>query len=256
MTDSTELTKALETGESTETLETGESTETTETTEETKKRTVILTFEKRVNQYRRAIELSLTDEALRQYAGEYGYSPERIANAKALLEETETLYEDFKSKRASQRAATRALKEAKKKANDLIQHFLQTLRLAFKDNPDILDALGIRGSRKQAFGDWVAQNKLFYNKILEIPQVSEELAKYNVTLEQVNEGKQLLLDTIAADTHREDTKAEAQRATEAKNKAFRKLKRWMSKYYKVMKVALEDDPQLQEKLGIIVPSSL
>lgn len=250
MTNSTLSTKALETGESTETLEMGE------TTEDTKKRTVILTFEKRLNQYRRAIELSLTDETLKQYAGEYGYSPERLADAKALLEETETLYEDFKSKQASQRAATRALKEAKKKANDLIQHFLQTLRLAFKDNLDTLDALGIRGTRKQAFGDWVAQNKLFYNKILAMPQVSEELAKYNVTPEQLNEGKQMLLDTIAADTHQEDIKAEAQRATESKNKSFRKLKTWMSKYFKVMKVALEEDPQLQEKLGIIVPSSL
>jgi hypothetical protein len=45
-------------------------------------------------------------------------------------------------------------------------------------------------------------------------------------------------------------KGEAQAATEARDKALDNLQEWMSDYIAVARIALEDEPQLMEMLGI------
>jgi hypothetical protein len=177
---------------------------------------------------------------------------ERLNGLKTLFDETEGAYEVQKETLAKQRAATRLFIRNREKADATIMHLVATARLAFKDDPDTYDALGLRGKRKRAYGEWVAQNKLFYKNIL-IPEVAAEMAGYKVTMEALQAGNQELLDTMTADTAQENTKAEAQKATELKNKAWRKLKRAWRRYINIMKEVLEDDPQMKEKLGIVAP---
>jgi hypothetical protein len=47
-------------------------------------------------------------------------------------------------------------------------------------------------------------------------------------------------------------KGESQDATQLKDKAFANLDDWMSEFYAVAKIALEDSPQLLESLGKLV----
>ena len=47
-------------------------------------------------------------------------------------------------------------------------------------------------------------------------------------------------------------KGESQDATTIKDTAFAKLDDWMSEFYAVARIALEDNPQLLEALGLIV----
>jgi len=47
---------------------------------------------------------------------------------------------------------------------------------------------------------------------------------------------------------------ESQDATKIKDAAFVKMDDWMSEFYAVAKIALEDNPQLLESLGKLVRS--
>ncbi|WP_439182311.1 hypothetical protein [Carboxylicivirga taeanensis] len=47
---------------------------------------------------------------------------------------------------------------------------------------------------------------------------------------------------------------ESEAATKAKDEALGKLDRWMSEFYAVARIALEDQPQLLEALGKAVKS--
>ena len=47
---------------------------------------------------------------------------------------------------------------------------------------------------------------------------------------------------------------ESQAATKAKDAAFAKIDDWMSEFYAVARIGLEDNPQLLEALGKIVKS--
>lgn len=45
---------------------------------------------------------------------------------------------------------------------------------------------------------------------------------------------------------------ESQEAIQAEDKAFSELDTWMSEFYAVAKIAMEDEPQLFESLGILL----
>ena len=47
---------------------------------------------------------------------------------------------------------------------------------------------------------------------------------------------------------------ESQEATKTKDKALAELEEWMSDFYAVAKIAMEDQPQLLETLGLLVRS--
>ncbi|MCP5108515.1 MAG: hypothetical protein GY950_34335 [bacterium] len=209
-------------------------------------------FERELIRIGRGIDLTLTDPVLKDYASGYGYNRKRVKGLKALFDETRSAYESQKEAQAKQRAATRLFMETRNKADATIRRLLETARLAFRNNPDAYDALGLKGARKRAFGEWVSENKLLY-KNFAVPGIVAKMTNYNVTPEGLAAGKQELMDTITADIAQENLKAEAQKATALKNKAWGKLKRAWRKYLIIMKEALEDDPQMKEKLGIVVP---
>lgn len=49
-------------------------------------------------------------------------------------------------------------------------------------------------------------------------------------------------------------KGESQQATQDKNKAFDAVTKWVSEFYAVAKIALEDQPQLLESVAKLVRS--
>jgi len=100
---------------------------------------------------------------------------------------------------------------------------------------------------------WILQHKYFYETILVQPDHIAQIAKYNVLQAQLDDGYNALLEAIDAASKKLNAKAEAQKATELKSKAWQKLILAMRKYHNVMKAVLEEDPQMKEKLGIVTP---
>ena len=219
---------------------------------ETKKRKVRYTFDMQFSRVRSAIELSINDETLKLAAAEFGYTAEKVAGLKTLFDETDAFYEAQKIALAKQLAATRDFETKREAADRMLQHYIDTARLAFKNVPNAYDDLGIRGKRKRAFGEWAAQGKYFFNRIL-LPEYASVMANYQVSQSDLEAGQRAVFDTIDAETAGENAKAEAQKATELKTNSWNRLKIAMRKYLNVMKEALEDDPQMKEKLGIVTP---
>jgi len=73
------------------------------------------------------------------------------------------------------------------------------------------------------------------------------LEELNATQAQIGE-----LKTTRASYRREV--GESQEATKKKDAAFAKIDDWMSEFYAVARIALEDQPQLLEALGKVVKS--
>ena len=80
------------------------------------------------------------------------------------------------------------------------------------------------------------------------------MGRLKVTVEELNGTLQLITNLEAARAAYLREKGESQDATKQKDKAFGEMDDWMSAFYAVAKIALEDSPQLLESLGKFVRS--
>jgi hypothetical protein len=214
------------------------------------------TFERQFLKFRRGLELTASDDSLKTKAAQFGYGDAKVAEGLALADEVDRLYKAQKKAKADQFEATQVFRERRAAAETALKLLIQTARLAFKDDRGTYRALGLDQRRVKAYGDWLAQSDLFYTHLKSQPGAIEQMVAYNVTAEQIQAAEQLLTDTKEADKNQEKLKADSQDATELKNKAYRTFKNWMKGFIKVMTVALQDSPQMKEKLGIVTPSTV
>ncbi len=205
---------------------------------------------------KRIHKLGSTDESLSGTGNSIGYTPERMAEAGQLAVKVDDLVGDQKATKSTQLKASRAFKLQFKKADGMTTLIVRTSRLAFEGNPDMIQALGLKGRRNLTLGDWLPQNKHLIKGLLGIPGALEQIGKFNTTQEDIETALQEVLLTEDLDRAHEKTKAEAQEATELKNKAYKEFYDWMTRYIKFMELALEDRPQMKEKLGIVTPSEV
>ncbi|MCP4153772.1 MAG: hypothetical protein GY757_38960 [bacterium] len=206
------------------------------------------------HQYRRYwlnIEASTGDEQLMHYAAQFGYTQEKIAEGKTLLDELSSALNFQKDKKATFRTAFSHFQKKKLKADNTAIRFMQLARFVFKEDPVSIELLELQGRRKRSFSERVEQNKQFYKKLLSTPELLEKMNQYNISAETLQAGLQEVEEIIAADAAQEKAKADVQIATEEKDKVLKKMKHWMNTYLKVMKIALQDVPQQKEKLGIV-----
>ena len=75
-----------------------------------------------------------------------------------------------------------------------------------------------------------------------------------MTQAKIETGKTLLEETESANAAQKKEKGEAQQATLERDKAVDNLEDWLSDFIAIARIALEEKPQLLEKLGIIEPS--
>lgn len=216
-------------------------------------RRIRMTFERQLSHQGLYITLSLGDPTLKQYAADYGFPQEKIEGFKILYNDVEKLYSNQKLKAAELLEAIRLFLEKLDTARIKTQEIVNIARLAFKKDPAAYVALELNRIRKRTNDAWILQHKYFYETILAQTAYVAQITKYNVLQAQLDDGYNALLETIDAASKKLNAKAEAQKATELKTKAWLKLKWAMRKYHNVMKAVLEEDPQMKEKLGMVTP---
>ena len=103
-----------------------------------------------------------------------------------------------------------------------------------------------------AYVSWLETAKKFYLEVLADTEVQTKLSRLKITSEGLNAANTLIseLDTARAEYLRE--KGESQDSTKQKDATFGNLDDWMSEFYAVARIALEDNIQLLEALGVIV----
>ena len=96
--------------------------------------------------------------------------------------------------------------------------------------------------------------KKFYTVASSDSEIQSKLVRLKITTEELNGTIEQIsnLELARAEYLRE--KGESQDATKQKDKAFGEIDDWMSEFYAVAKIALEDNPQLLESLGKFVRS--
>lgn len=125
-------------------------------------------------------------------------------------------------------------------------------KVALKDNASAQVALQMTGRRAVRTSKWLNQTKVFYNNLLANQEWLSAMASFGITAEMITAG---LEEIKAVESYGEvilSEKGDAQNATIMRDNKLEELFEWVSDYEDIARVALMDQPQLLEKLGIVV----
>ncbi len=115
-------------------------------------------------------------------------------------------------------------------------------------------SVSLAGGFPSTFTAFFDKVKLFYGSIKKNPALQAEFDKIKITSDVVD-SCYAKYEQLLADRSNDDKKAgESQAATKLKNSALLELKNWMDDFDATAKVALYNQPQLLEVLGMFVRS--
>ena len=96
------------------------------------------------------------------------------------------------------------------------------------------------------------ETRAFYQLLDTTEKLLTPLKQLKITEQEIKKQLQLLTEVEQAYSDYQKEKGESQQATKDKNDAFDALDKWVTRFFKVAKIALEDRPQLLESLGKIM----
>lgn len=208
-----------------------------------------LTQEEMLQNYGAMFENLSKDLDLKKELGEYGYDEVKIQEGKALYDKAR---QGFDKNIKETREYSLSLLEFKEKYNELFKGFSSDrtkARIDFKEGSKEFIKLQLKGRMERVASKSMEQIRAFYQVLSEDNALVEILSTYKVDRNRVREQLQKLVETEKAYATYQHLIGESQQATKNKNDAFEMLDKWVSKFHKVAKIALEDRPQLLESLG-------
>lgn len=198
------------------------------------------------------INNSLNDESILTSVSLYGYTAEKITVGKQLLSNADAVKSVQVKEQGEMQQAQSNYDNEKAAANKEYMKHLSVARIVFKTNVQAIKTLELGGKRAVRIAEWIQQGRNFYKAILANAEWLAMMAEFGQTSEILNaaleklETVSTLLETLKKET------GEAQNATVVRDEKFAELIEWLSDYEEIASIALEDQPQLLEKLGVVV----
>ena len=202
--------------------------------------------------YRVALENVQEQPAIASVMADLGYDSALITEGKQLLEQTRNIFDFNKTEDDETSVAYADFSNRKKDLETIYSLHRKKAKVVFRKDPVTLKQLALDGSLQKSYVKWIETVKKFYTVAATNTEIQGKLARLKVTPEDITatNTKVTELEKARAEYLRE--KGESQDATKAKDAAFAKIDDWMSEFYAVAKIGLEEKPQLLEALGKIV----
>ena len=204
--------------------------------------------------YRIALENAESQAEIATAMTEIGFDSTVIGEGKAILAETRQAYDLNKTEDDETSAAYADFSSKKEQLEDTFTLHRKKAKVVFRNDPLTADKLAITGSMPRTYISWLEAATKFYSVASSDSDIQSKLARLKISTEDLTAAITMISELKAARAEYLKEKGESQDSTKAKDAAFAKIDDWMSEFYAVAKIALEDKPQLLEALGKIVRS--
>lgn len=207
-----------------------------------------------LEQYRVAFENTASQPQISTTMAEFGYDSATMQLGKALYDETRLAYDSNKTETDESIAAHAVFDSKRKELEDVYSSHRKKAKVVFRNDNVTADKLAITGTLAQAYIKWLETVKKFYATAIADSDIQAKLSRLKITIEDLTAASALIPEVEATRAAYLKEKGESQDATTIKDAAFAKLDEWMSEFYAVARIAMEDNPQLLEALGLVVKS--
>ncbi len=201
-----------------------------------------------------AISNAQTNAEIKAALAAFGYDDAKMQAGEALYARAAELQIKQVKEYGEQFAATDALNVAKATINKTYMVHLKIARIALHGDRGAAESLQLSGRRKETLSGWLKQAKALYTNALNSPAVLEALLQFGIAKKELSNGQAQVLNVEAKLNAQLKEKGEAQSATQLRDEAFDELQDWMSDFIAIARIALEDQSQYLEMLGIVEPS--
>ena len=202
--------------------------------------------------YRVALENAETQSEIATVMAELGYDSAKITEGKTLLTETRSAYDFNKTEDDETSAASAAFSDKKAELEKVFKMQRKKAKVIFRNDSLTADKLAISGEMPRTYIKWLEAAKKFYSVASADTDIQSKLARLKISADDLAAANTAISGLEAARAEYLKEKGESQDATKAKDSAFAKMDDWMSEFYAVARIGLEDNPQLLEALGKIV----
>jgi hypothetical protein len=193
---------------------------------------------------------STADSGILTALSKYGYDASRIAEGSAMHANVTGLFAKQKKEYGEQLDASAALSAAFSTSNAAYMPSIKIARIAFEGDINATAALLLSGARSKVISTWTRQADTFYRNLIANKDFVDKMAYYGYTVDKLNAEWKLVQDVAAADAKHKKERGESQEATVVRDNALAELESWMSRFYRVARIACAGQAQWLEKLGI------
>lgn len=204
--------------------------------------------------YRIALENAENQPAIATIMSELGYQSATLAEGKALLDQTRKAYNFNKTEDNETIEAYSLFVDKKSELESLYSLHRKKAKVIFRKDAVMAGKLAITGCLSRVFVTWLETVKTFYTEVSANEDIQNKLVRLKITAEELNTANSLIHEVETARSEYLREVGESQDATKVKDAAFAKMDDWMSEFYAVARIGLEDNPQLLEALGKVVRS--
>ena len=211
-------------------------------------------IEDRLRFSRVAIDGALANSDIQTALSEFGYDEQKLKEGRALLDEATESVNQHKIKYGEQYESTKEINDAVETADSAYKKALTVARIALKGEKKAEAALYLSGRRFQSYSRWLAMVQQFFDNLLSNPDWIKKMEKYKFDQARLKAGKGLVETVKDLEIKQTQKKGEAQDHTKAREKKLDELDEWVSDFKDISFAALDERPQLLEKLGFVIPS--
>ena len=207
---------------------------------------------KTLEKYRVTLENTEAQPQIASTMAEFGYDSATMAIGKAKYNEARLAYDSNKTETDEEVAAYAVFEAKEDQLAKIYTAHRKKAKVVFRNDTVTAEKLEITGALSSVYTNWLETVRKFYNISVADPAIQTSLGRLKITPDDLTAAQALIPEVEAARAAYLKEKGESQDATAKKDAALAKLDDWMSEFYAVARIAMEDRPQLLEALGIVV----
>ena len=217
-------------------------------------KTYYLSNEKMLQNYGVMFENLGKDLDLKTELAEYGYDEVKIKEGKKLYDKARNTFDANTKETREETTASRNFQEKYQNFQKIYITHRKKAKIVFDDNAEAFLQLKLKNTPARVIAKFLEETRAFYRLLNTTETLMTLLKQLKVTEQDIEKQLQLLTNVEQAYADYQKEKGESQQATKDKNNAFDALDKWVVRFFKVVKIVLEDKPQLLESLGKTIRS--
>ena len=198
-----------------------------------------------------AIHNASEDQEIAALVTAYGYDATKMAEGQSLLDRANAAVQTQVASAGGYQTAVVGLAQARNDAHLAYRGLAEVARAAFGRRSPTLAVLGLNRRIPSRQSEFLTMATALFDNVLGSPDLAAAVGRY-YTANRLTAEKAKITALDAALQARAAAKGAAQQATVDQHEALTALQGWIGSFRRVARVALHGQPQLLEKLGILV----